>query len=289
MDLELIDKVKKITIITLVSDDYLMDKLVLKGGNAINVIYNLSHRASIDLDYSIQDDFEKEELENIKDKIERLLKDSFEKEGYKLFDYEFYYKPKKMHKKTQSFWGSYNIDFKLIPLSQYAELKQDTEALRRNSLVLGSRNKKKYTVEISKFEFCEGKQPTDIEGYTLYVYTPEMIVIEKLRAICQQVPEYKKIVKTMTSKSRAEDFFDIYVLSEHFNINLNTKENIDLLRNIFEAKKVPLEYLGRIGETKAQHKESFIKVQETTSSKEPLKNFDFYFEYVVNLAKNINL
>jgi len=34
MNLELLERLKKLTIIAMVSDDYLMEKLVLKGGNA---------------------------------------------------------------------------------------------------------------------------------------------------------------------------------------------------------------------------------------------------------------
>ncbi|GAH31066.1 unnamed protein product, partial [marine sediment metagenome] len=53
MDIKLLDKIKKISIIALVSDDDLMDKLVLKGGNAINLIFNLSSRASIDIEFKL--------------------------------------------------------------------------------------------------------------------------------------------------------------------------------------------------------------------------------------------
>lgn len=49
MDLILLEKIKKLAIISIVSDDELMEKLVLKGGNAIDLIYQVSGRASIDL------------------------------------------------------------------------------------------------------------------------------------------------------------------------------------------------------------------------------------------------
>ncbi len=289
MDFDLLDKIKRISIIALVSDDDIMDRLVLKGGNAINIVYDLSQRASIDLDYSMQDDFDKDELQDIKSRIEKLLKDSFKQEGYKLFDYKFFEKPKKISKDKKDFWGSYNIEFKLIPLDQYEEKKQDIETLRRNSLVIGYNNQKKYHIEISKYEFCEGKEQVNIDGYTLFAYTPEMIVIEKLRAICQQIPDYKNIVKTITLKERARDFFDIYVLMEYFNIDINTQKNKDLLKNIFKAKKVPLEYLQKIKSTKSQHEENFHSVKDTVTSKEKIKDFNFYFEYVVKIAESVNL
>ncbi|MGA3084518.1 MAG: nucleotidyl transferase AbiEii/AbiGii toxin family protein [Thermodesulfobacteriota bacterium] len=62
MDLNFLTKIKQLTIIALFSDDFLMERLVLKGGNAIDLIYKISSRASIDLDFSIALDFKEEEL-----------------------------------------------------------------------------------------------------------------------------------------------------------------------------------------------------------------------------------
>jgi hypothetical protein len=47
-------------------------------------------------------------------------------------------------------------------------------------------------VEISKFENCSDKTGVELDDHTVYVYSPAMLVIEKLRAICQQMPEYPK-------------------------------------------------------------------------------------------------
>jgi len=51
MNLKFLEKLKKLTIIAMVSDDYLMEKLVLKGGNALDLFYGISPRASLDLDF----------------------------------------------------------------------------------------------------------------------------------------------------------------------------------------------------------------------------------------------
>ena len=51
MDINILEKVKRLAIIAMVSDDELMDILVLKGGNAIDLIYQVSGRASIDIDF----------------------------------------------------------------------------------------------------------------------------------------------------------------------------------------------------------------------------------------------
>ncbi|MDA5111008.1 nucleotidyl transferase AbiEii/AbiGii toxin family protein [Brevibacillus thermoruber] len=56
------DKLRKLAIISLFSDDELMDILVLKGGNALNIAYKINDRASMDIDLSMDSDFE-EDLE----------------------------------------------------------------------------------------------------------------------------------------------------------------------------------------------------------------------------------
>lgn len=40
--------------------------------------------------------------------------------------------------------------------------------------------------------------------------------------------------------ARARDLYDIYVVLSSTDIDLTTKENIELLREIFAAKQVPL-------------------------------------------------
>jgi predicted nucleotidyltransferase component of viral defense system len=51
------------TIITAVeSDDMLVDRLVLKGGNALEIVHRIGNRASLDLDYSMEGDFDNPEI-----------------------------------------------------------------------------------------------------------------------------------------------------------------------------------------------------------------------------------
>ena len=49
---ERIRQIKKIALAAMFADDVLMEKLVLKGGNLLDLVYNISVRASIDLDLS---------------------------------------------------------------------------------------------------------------------------------------------------------------------------------------------------------------------------------------------
>jgi predicted nucleotidyltransferase component of viral defense system len=50
--------IRKLTITALFSDDVLLEQLVFKGGNAMSLIYHISPRVSLDLDFSMETDFE---------------------------------------------------------------------------------------------------------------------------------------------------------------------------------------------------------------------------------------
>lgn len=173
------------------------------------------------------------------------------------------------------------MEFKIIESIRYKTLANKLDALRRNSVVIGPKQKRKFRIEISKFEYCIPKRRSELEGYTIYVYTPEMIVIEKIRAICQQMPEYAEIVTQPSLSPGARDFFDIHALLEHFKIDLTTPQNIDLLKNIFAAKKVPLEFIGKIYKYREYHRPDFIAVKDTVKTSIELRDFDFYFDYVI--------
>jgi hypothetical protein len=64
-----------------------------------------------------------------------------------------------------------------------------------------------FTVDLSKYEYTAPKVSAQLDHYTIYVYTPEMISAEKLRAICQQMPEYSPM--RHPGSPRARDFYDL--------------------------------------------------------------------------------
>lgn len=219
MNLELLNKIKRLTIAALVADEHLMSILVLKGGNAIDIAYNISNRGSIDIDFSMANDFTDEEKKRMARQVSSLLDKEFQKEGMRVFDLKFLEKPKIIADSVKDFWGGYLIEFKTIGSEKFEELKNDEDALTRNATPIMDDNSPKFTVDISKYEYIGNAKPKDIDGSTVYVYSPEMLAIEKLRAICQQISEYKDIVVSMTAKSRARDFYDIYNLTEAFKLD----------------------------------------------------------------------
>ena len=120
------------------------------------------------------------------------------------------------------------------------------------------------------------------------VYTPEMIVCEKLRAICQQMPEYGPTVNRQRAGSaRARDFIDITSLVTMMKVDLSTKENRELLGHVFAAKRVKLSLLREIDKYRDFHRTNYEAVAATTKPGITLKGFDFYVDFVLGLIRQL--
>ncbi|MCF8234262.1 MAG: nucleotidyl transferase AbiEii/AbiGii toxin family protein [Bacteroidales bacterium] len=278
--MDTLELVKRLTIRALVSDEVFMGILVLKGGNALNVAYDITSRGSIDIDFSIEDDFTAKERKRLERQAGKLLNSEFSKHGLEVFDAELVEKPKKIAEQSKDFWGGYSLYFKIIDWGSAERFTDDVEKKRRNAIVIGRKNSKKFQVDISKYEYLGKKKLVDLEGATVNVYSPEMIVLEKLRALCQQVPEYKEIVKHITSKSRSRDYYDIYNVDQYFKIDFDSKENILLAKEIFKAKRVPVDFIKLLDDQRELHRESWESVKQTIGQEEEIFEFDHYFDYV---------
>jgi hypothetical protein len=98
------------------------------------------------------------------------------------------------------------------------------------------------------------------------------------------MPEYGHVVhRDRPGAARARDFLDLHTLIEHFNLDLANADSLELLKAIFEAKRVPIELLGKVGEFRDFHKADWPNVVATVKAGKPIKDFDFYFDYVVEL------
>lgn len=291
MDIDLVNKIKRIALIALASDDELVETLVLKGGNAIDLAYkpnkNTTSRASYDLDYSIDEgDFSEDEI-SISKRIEATLIQTFLESDYVVIDYKFLNKPKKIHEEVSDFWGGYKVEFKIIEKKTFDEHKGNIDKLRMGAVAVNPDNSPVFELEFSKFEHVGKKVAIDVDGYKIYVYSPEMIVFEKLRAICQQIPEYKEVITSFTPRARARDFYDIHLIMEMHEIDPKTVENIDLIQNIFKAKKVPTHFINEIRNNKAIHADNWQSVIDTISPYEKLQSFDYYFDFVLQSFEGI--
>jgi hypothetical protein len=261
------------------SDDVLFRKLVLKGGNAISLVYRYGARGSLDVDFSIEGEFE--DTEDAAKRIARALTDRFDAAGFIVFDYEFGPRPV-IAAADNPKWGGYRIKFKIIERDKHRRFGGDPEAVRRNATVIGPAQQRVFTIDISKWEFCEGKTETQLEEFTIYVYTPPMLAIEKIRAICQQMPEYEiRVAKT----ARARDFYDLHVIVEESKIDLADQENLELARQIFAAKEVRLQLMGLMEKYREFHRQDWPSVEATVGPE--LRPFDFYFDFVLGIVKKL--
>ena len=283
-NLEFLERIKTLVIIAMFSDDDLMERLVLKGGNLLDIVYRLSTRASVDVDFSIEGEFDK--LETFARRIENALGQTFSEAGYVVFDIGIREVPSSLSDDMRGFWGGYTVEFKIIEREQYDRLKDDIRALRVQAAGVGKQGSTKFRVDISKHEYCSPKQAWQLEGYTVYVYSPEMMVSEKLRAICQQMPEYAAKVKSHRS-ARARDFVDIYSITEHFPIDFRDEEFGRIVRETFAAKRVPLKLISVIQDFRNYHRQDFAAVEATVKPSAQLEEFDFYFDYVVGKCRDL--
>lgn len=281
MTLKELDKIKRIILVGLVSDDDLMETLVLKGGNALSLMYGLNNRGSFDLDFSIETDFD-EEVSVVMAKIEHNISQAFLKEGYTLFEFKHKEQPHILSDEVKNFWGGYYIEFKIIETSKYDPL--NIEHTRRSALRNQPNFSPKFTIDISKYEYIKNRTIKTIDGYSIYVYGIEMILFEKARAICQQNNEYLPIIHSQDKpkKDRAKDFYDIYNLLEGYQIDLYSSENKYLIKSIFDAKKVPMSYIKLVPNYREKHRQGFASLRDTVTINESLENFDFYFDYFID-------
>lgn len=81
-------------VIVLFSDDVLFEKEGLKGGNAIALGLGLGDRTSLDLDFSIENDFEN--IEDVRRRTSEALLRRFGSAGYLVLDFKFEPKPKEL-------------------------------------------------------------------------------------------------------------------------------------------------------------------------------------------------
>jgi hypothetical protein len=280
------ERIKRLVVIGIFSDDYLMERLVLKGGNAINLVLEIGTRASVDIDLSMENDFPPKELEAVRVRLEKRLQEVFNAEHFHVFDVTLEPKPDLVSPEVANFWGGYLATFKLLEEKHWKQCAGDLSAMRRNSLKVGAKGK--FEIDISKFEYCARKTAVDMDGYQVFVYSTEMLVAEKLRAICQQMPEYGPVVhRKRPGSARARDFLDIHTLITHFKLDITAPKNLELLKLIFKAKRVPIELLGKIGGFREFHRADFKSVVDTVKPGVALRDFDFYFDFVLQQADRL--
>ena len=240
MDIKQLNEIRKLVIVALFSDDDLMDVFVLKGGNAISLVYDVDYRASQDIDVSIAGDFATDELDAVKKKLERALIKTFNERGYSVFDVKLEPRPAQFDEHKKDFWGGYQLEFKIIESGKYEVYKTDLAALRRRAVPVREDQRKIFKVDISKHEFCTVKEPRDLEGHRVYVYTPVMVIYEKLRAICQQMEAYCEIVHSHQPRAGTSLIFISLLKSRISGKPCTIRKTWSFWRKYLKPRKCPL-------------------------------------------------
>lgn len=286
-ELERIRHLKLRAIAALFSSQPLAAQFVLKGGNALDLVFHITTRSSLDLDISMESDFAPKDILRLRAELESALQASFAPDDLYVFDVTFEEKPPDTSPELAHFWGGYSLTFKLLPSADIEACGGDMAKMRRRALPIGGKGK--FEIDISKFEYCADKRSATLGGAEIFVYSPEMLVSEKLRAICQQMPEYGPVVKRSRSGSaRARDFVDITLLIQRFSIEMTHEDNLGILRKIFQIKHVPTQLIARIPDFKDFHEADFPAVKDSIQPGTQLEDFDYYFDSVSHLAMRLS-
>ena len=270
-------------------DDTLSELMVLKGGSAI-AMHRMTERESFDLDFSLLEI----SIED-KDRLEELFREAitsyFNEEEFVVFSFKFKEKPK-VADTSKPDWGGYHISFKFLP----EEIYENTIARTREQTQIQALSTEFYKfigtkegvkIELSKKEFVSKFESIEVDDVEIKLYSAEMIIFEKLRAICQQMPEYKERNK---KAKRARDFFDIVTVNSKINLEKTEekekKELGVLLQNIFKIKNVPLNLLYNIDKYREFHRDNFKSVEDSlyTHERTRLKEYDFYVDETIKLV-----
>jgi hypothetical protein len=179
-------------------------------------------------------------------------------------------------------WGGYAAEFKIIERKHVERIRGGLEEMRRTALEIGPSHQRTFRVDFSKYEFCGQKRQEELQDYAIYVYTPEMLSLEKLRAICQQMEEYPM---QRNRSPRARDFYDIYVVLSEGKVEWARRECLDLARSIFAAKDVQPHLIELIPKYRDFHQQDWPSVENSVSGK--LEDFNFYIDFVIEESNKL--
>ena len=267
-------------LIAIYSHDVLSEKMYLKGGQALRLIHGLKSRLSRDSDFSFSDKIDKEKI--FFKYLESAIREEFLKSRLYVIDFKPTRKPKIKKTEAPDFWGGWAVEFKLITKEQLSlsEARRSSSAIVPEGFLTN-----KIPIDISEMEYCESFETIKVRSVEVKVYSKPLLVLEKLRAICQSHPGYKYRI---TQSNRARDFYDIEqiytkVLNEG-EINNFFKELSKHIVKVFEAKNVPLSLIDS-----CLNNDDFLKSQEIgwEEVKSTVKGLNQNFSYYVQTIKDI--
>ncbi|GMT42357.1 MAG: hypothetical protein IEMM0002_0768 [bacterium] len=278
-----IDKVINECLIALFNNSLISNTLILKGGTALNVSENIKKRLSTDIDFSVSGQIVSPEV--FFKELKKSLFDHFIKQDWEIFDFEKIKKPKNKHESKPPTWGGWLVHFKIIGVNHNFS---DIAKKRRNALIPQGHISSKIKLEISEHEFCELIKEIRIDGVLIKVYHPVLLVLEKLRAICQQHPSCPH----HSAKNRARDYYDIYELLKKHRSASFFKSLRDYIEPVFKAKDVDLEIILKIfGDDFVEFQRNGFEAVIKSLSESPgkIEDFSFYNEQLKFLIMELGV
>jgi len=226
-------------------------------------------------------------------KLGKLLSQTFEEYGfpYIVHDVRLKEKPKMPDPMLVEFWGGYELTFKLISPENWQKYQGNHGALASKSLALVGAGKT-ISIDFGKHEYVGDITTTELLHYNIPIYTPTLIVLEKLRAICQQMDIYNKSIgKENFGKPRPRDFYDIYsvMTTPGIVVNLQNAETMYHLKECFKVKRVPLNLISQIHTTRDFHRLEESKLKDSILDQSTYRGFDFYFDFVIGLIQKTGI
>jgi len=272
-----IDEVITETILALYQSPDLANRLFLKGDSALRIFDHQTSRLSIDADFSLETELD--DPDGFFDSIRLCVESRFSSHQQDIIDFKPMRKPKTSSKNRPGWWGGWSCEFKLVDQIHGAKT---LATKRRHALIPDGASSPKITIDISEHEYCGTHRSKTIEGIKIQGYSRELLVLEKLRAICQQHPDYKYRL----SKNRSRDFYDIYSLTADFD-DAFVKKCSRHLTNVFATKEVPLDILKAIWNEQFidEQRRGFEQVKDTVRG--TVYDFDVYVEHVRFLIRDI--
>lgn len=274
-----IEEVLREVIIAIYSSPRLAKLLILKGGSAMRMFDDLRSRLSFDADFSIEKPLKR--VAPVKNEMKKCLTSRFSAHSFDIIDFHFDRRPKAENRDFPAWWGGWRCEFKLVSRKHRGK---SLDAKRRFALKPEPSPSPKITIDLSEHEYCGKKRTKTVDGSKIQAYSKEMLVLEKLRAICQQHPEYPY---RRERKNRARDFYDIYALTIYASGEFiaRCKQHV---KAVFAAKEVGLWLLRALWDDYDfidEFRRGFELVKNTVSGK--VEDFETYLEHVRFLVQDI--
>ncbi|MCA9560626.1 MAG: nucleotidyl transferase AbiEii/AbiGii toxin family protein [Myxococcales bacterium] len=292
--LSVIASLKLQVLLAIAEDDYLLSRLFLKGGTAID--YQLHEglgRSSTDLDFSVEGPLPP--LHEVERHFTDALTQRFADQPFVAFDITVQEKPRPQppDKTTwPDFWGGYRVSLKLVRRGLWEQLggAANLAGVRRQAEVVGDRQHRTFKVEISKHEYVGDHYDMVTiagTGEVVFAYSVPLLIAEKLRAICQQLPEYPH----GHSAKRSRDYFDILRLATTVADRAGLVALLaQIVPPVFAAKAVPVEWLQRVDDADVvdHHRDDFeTRLRATVQAGQRLPPFEHFVGDVGALADAI--